>query len=405
MKMKTIVWKEMRERPAAMIFSLLAVMLSVTALVAIRNVTVFSEKEVAEKLDKLGANVLILPKGVTLQNYYAADMHSETIPEEHVTDLVLAQLTGVEAVSPKLCIPSTVNGIETTLTGILPQSEIQKIASWNGGILFKKHEGCQAKINVANQKDDSPEALAEKRSLQNLNESDLILGSEYAQASGLKKGDKVELLGEEFTVLTTLDPTGTVDDSRVFAHLHQVQDLTKSGAVVNVIEVMGCCKDVANGLTTELKSVLPDTKIVTISNVVKTQVSVNEVMTSISYLFLGILVVIGGASMASSTFSNVMERKREIGTLMALGASPRFVTGLFLLKALFMGLAGGLGGYLLGSALAFFLGPQFANVTVRPLPGLLLLATGTAVIVTLLASYFPARRAAGLDPCICFKEV
>ncbi len=405
MNMRTIVWKEMRERPTAMFVSLLAIMLSVTALVAIRNVTVFSEKEVAEKLDKLGANVLILPKGISLQDYYAADMHSETIPEENVSELVLAQLTGVEAISPKLCLPTTVNDIKTTLTGILPQEEIQKMASWSGGVLFKKHEGCKAKINLANEKDDAPEALAKRRSLQTLGENELILGSEYALKSGLKQGDKVQIFENEFSVLTTLEPTGTIDDDRVFAHLHRLQDLSGKGEVVNVIEVMGCCEDVANGLIGELQDLLPETKVVTIANVVETQVSINRTMTKTSYLFFGILVVIGGASMASSTFSNVIERRREIGTLMALGASPRFVTNLFLTKALLLGLAGGVGGYLLGSVLAYYLGPYYADVSVQPLLGLAFIAAGTAVLVTLVASYFPARRAASLDPCICFKEV
>ena len=42
--------------------------------------------------------------------------------------------------------------------------------------------------------------------------------------------------------------TGTVDDSRVFAHLHTVQRLSKSGEVINAIEVMGCCEDAAGNL-------------------------------------------------------------------------------------------------------------------------------------------------------------
>ncbi len=405
MNLRTIIWKELRERPTAMFVSLLAILLSVTALVAIRNVTVFSEIEVADKLDKLGANVLILPKEASLQDYYAADMQSETIPEELVSELILAQMTGVEAIAPKLCIPTTIHNQKTTLTGILPQSEIQKIASWQGGVLFKKHEGCKAKINLANEKDDSPEALSKRRTLQNLGENDVILGSEFAQATGLKQGEKIQIYDEDFTVLAVLDSTGTVDDSRVFAHLHNVQDLSESGEVVNVIEVMGCCKDVANGLVGDLQSLLPNTKIMTIANVVKTQVSVNQMMTNISYMFLTILVVIGGASMASSTFSNVIERRREIGTLMALGASPKFVTNLFLAKAALLGLAGGIGGYVLGSVLAYFLGPYFADISVQPLPSLAIVAAGIAVFVTLIASYLPARRAANLDPCICFKEV
>jgi putative ABC transport system permease protein len=406
MTMRSIIWKELRERPTAMIASLLAIVLSVTALVAIRNVTIFSEKEVAGKLDKLGANVLILPKGVTLQDYYAADMHQETIPEEHVAELALAGLTGVEAITPKLCVPTELNGRNVILTGILPQSEIQKMKAWSGGgMLFKKHEGCKAKINVVDENQDAPEALAERRALQHLNQSEVILGSDFAAINNFKAGDSLELLGDKFSVLTVLPSTGTVDDSRVFAHLHTVQRLSKSGQVVNIIEVMGCCEDVANGLVGDLQSLLPGTKVVTIANVVETQVSINRMMTNLSYLFLAILIAVGGASMASASFANVIERRREIGTLMALGATPRFVTRLFLAKAVLLGLAGGLTGFIVGSLLALFLGPAFADVSVLPIPSLALVAAGTAVLVTLLASYFPARQAAKLDPCICFKEV
>tara|TARA_R110001592_G_scaffold125262_2_gene334940 strand:+ start:146794 stop:148005 length:1212 start_codon:yes stop_codon:yes gene_type:complete len=403
--MRTIIWKELRERPTALIASLLAIMLSVTALVAIRNVTIFSEKEVAGKLDKLGANVLILPKGVTLQDYYSADMHEETIPEEHVAELALAGLTGVEAISPKLCVPTEIDGKNVILTGILPQEEIQKMAAWQGGMIFKKHEGCKAKINVIDENQDAPEALAERRALQNLNEDEVILGSDYAANNGLATGDTLELLGEKFKVLTTLPATGTVDDGRVFAHLHTVQRLSKSGEVVNIIEVMGCCEDVANGLVGDLQSLLPGTKVVTIANVVETQVSINRMMTNLSYLFLAILIAVGGASMASASFANVMERRREIGTLMALGATPRFVTQLFLAKAALLGLAGGITGYIAGSVLAVFLGPAFADVSVLPVPSLAFISAAIAVLVTIAASYIPARQAAKLDPCMCFKEV
>ena len=406
MTMRTIIWKEMKERPTALIASLLAIVLSVTALVAIRNVTIFSEQEVAGKLDELGANVLILPEGVTLQDYYAADMHKETIPEEHVAELALAGLTGVEAITPKLCVPTKLDDRNVILTGILPQSEIQKMNAWSGGgMLFKKHEGCKAKINVADENLDAPDSLAERRALQHLNQSEVLLGSDFAASKGLKEGDQLQLLGEMFEVLSVLPSTGTVDDSRVFAHLHTVQRLAGTGPVVNIIEVMGCCEDVANGLVGELQSLLPGTKVVTIANVVETQVSINRMMTNLSYLFLAILVAVGGASMASASFANVIERRREIGTLMALGATPRFVTQLFLAKAALLGLAGGISGYVLGSLIAVFLGPVFASVAVFPVPSLAIVASTVAVLVTLAASYFPARQASRLDPCLCFKEV
>ncbi|MCA9005714.1 MAG: FtsX-like permease family protein, partial [Planctomycetaceae bacterium] len=303
------------------------------------------------------------------------------------------------------CVPTEIDGKNVILTGILPQEEIQKMAAWQGGMIFKKHEGCKAKINVIDENQDAPEALAERRALQNLNENEVILGSDYAANNGLAAGDTLELLGEKFKVLTTLPATGTVDDGRVFAHLHTVQRLSKSGEVVNIIEVMGCCEDVANGLVGDLQSLLPGTKVVTIANVVETQVSINRMMTNLSYLFLAILIAVGGASMASASFANVMERRREIGTLMALGATPRFVTQLFLAKAALLGLAGGITGYIAGSVLAVFLGPAFADVSVLPVPNLAFISAAIAVLVTIAASYIPARQAARLDPCMCFKEV
>ena len=57
-----LIWKELWQRPTAMITCLLAIMLGVTALVAIRSVTVYSEQAVARQMSELGANVLLLPK-------------------------------------------------------------------------------------------------------------------------------------------------------------------------------------------------------------------------------------------------------------------------------------------------------------------------------------------------------
>ena len=59
----------------------------------------------AQEMDSLGANVLVLPKSATLQEYYRADLQSETIPEEYVTQLAMAKLEGIDNVSPKLSVP------------------------------------------------------------------------------------------------------------------------------------------------------------------------------------------------------------------------------------------------------------------------------------------------------------
>lgn len=406
MNLKTLVWRELAERPMAVLTSTLAILLGVTALVAIRHVTVFSEQEVGQQLQSLGANVLVLPKDATLQDYYSADLTAQTLPESHVSSILLANLAGVERLSPKLCVSAKVANRDVTLTGILPQSEFQAKSVWQSVSLFSnKHDGCKKAACGPKTYDAAPETLASNRTIDQLKGNEAIIGADVAEFSNLQVGQSVPMLGEKLQVLAVLPRTGTVDDSRVFAHLHTVQRLTNAGEVVNAIEVMGCCEDAAGGLVSKLAELLPDSKVVTISQVVSTQVGVNRLMSQLSLLVLGILVVVGGASVATTISSNVRERRREVGTLMALGATPSFVTRLFLLKACVLGIVGAIGGSVLGLIVAVVLGSQWAGVTVTPLPGLLAMAVAAALFITMLAAFWPARSAARLDPCICFQEV
>jgi putative ABC transport system permease protein len=174
---------------------------------------------------------------------------------------------------------------------------------------------------------------------------------------------------------------------------------------VNAIEVMGCCEDAAGKLVPSLADLLPDAKVVTISQVVSTQVGINRLMSQMSLLVLGILVVVGGASVASTISSNVRERRREVGTLMALGATPGLIGRMFLLKAWLLGTVGAVSGCVLGLIVAKVLGSQWAGVNVKPLPDLMGIAIVAALVVTTLAALWPARSAAKLDPCCCFQEV
>jgi putative ABC transport system permease protein len=405
MNLRLLVWKELRERPTALVTSGLAIFLGVAALVAIRHVVAASEGEVSRQMESLGANVLILPKDASLENYYAADMQTHTLPESHTTRVLMENLPGVEKLTPKYCTTAKLGEREVTLTGILPQSEFQAAAAWQSVNLFsQKHVGCK-KAHVHRETDDSPDAIVTRRSIEELKESELIVGRDVAEACGVAKGESVMLSGEWFTVLGVLPPTGTIDDSRVFAHLHTVQRLANAGEVVSAIEVIACCEDAAGDLIPQLAALLPDAKVVTISHVVEAQVGVNRLMGQMSLFVTGILIVVGGSSVAGAIAANVRDRRREVGTLMALGASPGYVAAMFLTKALWIGLAAGTVGALLGMISAVWWGPQWAATTVEPLPGLTVAAVGAALVVSLLAAYWPARRAAKIDPCLCFCEV
>ncbi|MGW8255948.1 MAG: ABC transporter permease [Thermoguttaceae bacterium] len=404
MRLRTIVLREIFERKSQLLTSFVAILLGITVIVSIKNISYYSEMAVAREVDSLGANVLVLPKSTTLQDYYAADMQGETIPEAYVTQLAMSDLQGLDNVSPKLSVPIKLKGKTFTLTGILPKNEFQAKAAWGGAGIFSRPIGCGA-ASVGMMGSTDKKTLARKRVIETLEDNEVLVGADVAAKLSLKEDDTLDLLGKTFTVTAVLPQTGTVDDSRIFAHLHTVQDLSKKGPVINAIEVIGCCQEISKGLVDKINRLLPDAKVVTIVQIAATQKNINTMMSNLSLMFLVIIIFVGGASIANYMYANVFERRREIGTLMALGADSRLVLKIFLLKALLLGAAGGIGGYVLGTILAVVLGPRLAGVPVFPMPLLALAAIGISVGLALAASYFPARRAARLDPCATFQEV
>ncbi len=404
MRLRTLVWREIFERKSQLATSFLAILLGITVIVSIKNITVYSEKAVAREMDSLGANILVLPKSATLQNYYAADMQGDTIPEEYVTQLTMSSLQGLDNLSPKLSVPVEIQGRHFTLTGILPKSEFQAKASWGGAGIFSRPVGCGSMPTLPFAEGDA-KTLVRQRVIDNLETNEVLVGADVASALTLKEGSELTVMGQAFTVTAVLPQTGTVDDSRVFAHLHRVQDMAGKGPVVNAIEIVGCCQEISNGLVQKINTLLPDAKVVTITQIADAQIKMNHMMSRLSLIFLVIILFVGGAGIANYMYANVYERRREIGTLMALGANSFLILRIFLLKALLLGLVGGVGGYLLGSVLAMTLGPKLAGVPVLPMPLLALWAVLISVGLTLVASFFPAWRASRLDPCATFQEI
>jgi len=127
-------------------------------------------------------------------------------------------------------------------------------------------------------------------------------------------------------------------------------------------------------------------------------------------VFLGIVgaltLIVGGVGVANIMYAVVKERTREIGVKMALGARPRWITGPFVLEATLYTFLGGTVGIAIAllivtllslipldsSEVMGYLGHPRISVTIGAVTTAILGAIGLA------AGYFPARRAAAVDP-------
>ena len=409
MRKLDIILKELCERKSQLITSFIAIALGITVIVGIRTVTFFSEKAVALELDNLGANVLILPKSATVSDYYSADFVDAELPESYVDTISASGVQGVDNLSPKLSLPVRVNGRRFVLTGILPKNEFKSKPAWQvSGDMFSRPAGCGAVV-VPGMKDGDDSSLdkaaVRKEVIKDLGPSETIIGFDVARLLSLKQGSSISIKGKDFSVRKVLPQTGTVDDARVFAHLHTVQGMFGKGRVLSAIEIIGCCKEISKGLIAGLNKALPDARVVTVTQIASTQLKTNNLMSQFSLVFLVIIVLVGGVSIANYMFANVQERRKEIGTLVAIGMAPRQVLSIFYGKALILGTSGGVVGYALGTILAIWLGPRIAHIPVLPLPALLGWAVAISVLLSLLATAIPAKKAASLDPAETLMEV
>lgn len=126
--------------------------------------------------------------------------------------------------------------------------------------------------------------------------------------------------------------------------------------------------------------------------------------------FLGIIggltLMIGGVGVANIMYATVKERTREIGVKMALGARPAWITGPLVLEGLAYTVLGGLLGLLFSMAIIIALdfvpteGNQALEFLGKPTlsPAVGAISAAILGLIGLLAAYFPARRAASIDP-------
>jgi putative ABC transport system permease protein len=131
--------------------------------------------------------------------------------------------------------------------------------------------------------------------------------------------------------------------------------------------------------------------------IVSTMTSTTRVLTGLLGAVAAVSLVVGGIGIMNIMLVSVTERTREIGTRLAIGALEREVLMQFLIEAVVLSSFGGLFGIILGLLAA----AAGAHVLVMPFvinPGIAAVAVVFSAAVGVIFGYFPARKAARLDP-------
>jgi putative ABC transport system permease protein len=134
-----------------------------------------------------------------------------------------------------------------------------------------------------------------------------------------------------------------------------------------------------------------------ISEIVATLTATTRIMSLLLGAVAGISLIVGGIGIMNIMLVSVTERIREIGLRLAVGAGPRDIQRQFLTEAMLISFGGGVLGMLVGvlGALAV---EKFGALPVLLDWRVVALAAGCSVATGLFFGFYPARKAAQLDP-------
>jgi putative ABC transport system permease protein len=399
MTLLDLVKKELWHRKTQLISGLLTMTIGIAVIVAIKSISTVSERAVAIKLDNLGANILVLPQGTNIDDYYSADIDAPLFSENYVSKIVSSTLPGIDNMSPKLTRRITIGKEHVVLTGILPKSEIASKPLWQKtGLTGKQLKVSCAPSKISSETAGLKDSKLQRKSIDTLANGYCLMGISAARRLNKKENDPIIIEGKTLLVSKILPETGTVDDDRIFINLRIAQQLLNATNQISSIEIMGCCNEISDGLLTKLKKVLPGTHITTIGQIVATQIETNQMMKKLMFAFMLIIIVVGSFSIGNFTWANVNERKKEIGVLRLIGYSKKDVYFIMMAKALFLGIAGGIAGYLIGTIAAMLISPEVIGMPAEIMPSLLLVSLLLSISISLVGAAIPAYLAGKIEP-------
>ncbi len=144
-------------------------------------------------------------------------------------------------------------------------------------------------------------------------------------------------------------------------------------------------------------SEVKDFEIIIPELLLKQQQRTKDIFNIVLGAIASISLVVGGIGIMNIMFASVMERIKEIGTRMAIGAKKTDIVVQFLSEAIMISITGGFIGVLLGIIIAKLIN-QFADILTIVSPFSVIIAFGVSAAVGVIFGYSPAKRAAEKDP-------
>ncbi|MBK9094088.1 MAG: ABC transporter permease [Anaerolineae bacterium] len=392
-----VAWEGLKLNRVRSFLTTLGVIIGVASVIIMLAVSAGAEAAIADQINALGANLIIVnpvrgvPGASQTLTYDDALAIKEAVSN---SEGVSAEFQVVQDTSTAR---ARLEGI--TILGVTADFPIVRDYAVGEGRFFTADEN-ERKLKV------------------------VVLGYGMAQdlfGSDSAIGQVVTVGSTRLTVVGVMEEKGVVADvdydGRLYIPLQLLYQKFSPSVLaadrVRTIYIKAESQEAMTSVTNQIKALLverhdvdpakPDFVLQTQQDIISTQQATTEAFRDLLAWVAAISLLVGGIGIMNIMLVSVTERTREIGLRQALGARPRDVLLQFLIEAVTLSLVGGLAGVILGIGGAELFG-RLGDMQTQIVPVSVPLAFGAAAAVGIFFGYYPATKAAQLDPIVALRH-
>ncbi len=378
--------------------AMLGIMIGIGSVIALISMGEASKKAVQSQIQSIGSNLLTISPGSLSTGMIRGAMGSATTltPEDAEAIQTSPEITLINSVSPEYSGRAQVtagrNNVNTTIIGVESvYATVRKLSLTSGVFITPTHQNTQAKVAVI-----GPTTA-----------TDLF-------GEGINPvGQTLRISGKTFTIIGLTKSKGgsgglNNQDDRIYIPLSTAQKqifgvkhLTSIALEAKSDEVMTEAQNQVGYFLLKRHHLsdptTADFRIMSQSDILETATQVTGTFTSMLSGIAAISLLVGGIGIMNIMLMSVTERTREIGLRKALGAKKKMIIYQFLIESIILTFSGGIIGIALG-IISFYLYSKLNGTSFAVSPCSVLLAFLVSAFIGIIFGWYPARKAANLQP-------
>jgi putative ABC transport system permease protein len=379
------------------LLTMLGIVIGISSVIVMLAIGNGAQSSIESSISSLGSNILTISPGGGRQRVggvaQGRSNGQQSLTREDAEAISLLPL--VTSLSPETNSRTQIiagsNNTNTTVVGVLPTYQTVHALSLDDGIF----------ISSSNVRNFSKVAV-----LGPTTRDDLFgVGASVV-------GETIRISNTKYTVIGVAAPKGgsgfgNVDD-RIYIPLQTAQQYLTGSSYVSSIAVSTVNQSGMTELEDQITSLLlsrhhikdpnlADFSIFNQADLAATASSVTQIFTILLSSVAAISLIVGGIGIMNMMLTNVRERTREIGLRKAIGAKAKDINTQFLFEAIVLTVVGGVIGIIMGILISLginTLGVLQTTVTIGPV----VLAFSVSALIGIVFGYYPAKKAAQLNP-------